>query len=74
MKPMSIIGALLIVAGILGFLFGGFDYSTTETVAEIGNVEIKDTDEERFEVSQYASGAILATGLVLFIVGMRKKA
>ena len=73
MKPMSIIGILLIIAGIAGFLFGGFDYTTTETVAEIGNVELTDTDEERFNISPYASGAVLVTGLVLLVLGARKK-
>ena len=38
MKPLSIIAVLLIIAGIAGFVFGGFDYSTTDTVVEIGNM------------------------------------
>lgn len=73
MKPLSIIGAILIVAGIAGFIFGGINYSETETVAEIGNVELQDTDDKRLNISPYASGAILATGLVLLVLGVRKK-
>lgn len=73
MKPMTIIGAILIVAGIAGFVFGGFGYSETETVAEIGNVQVQDTDEERVNLSPYASGAILATGLVLLVLGARRR-
>ena len=73
MKPINIIAVLLIIAGIAGFVFGGFDYSTTETVAEIGSLEIKNTDENRLSVSPYAAGAILATGLVLLVLGGRGK-
>lgn len=73
MKPLSIVGALLIIAGILGFIFGGVNYSETETVAEVGNVELQDTDDKRIEIPPMASGAILVTGLVLFVVGMRRK-
>lgn len=73
MKPLTIVGMLLILAGILGFLFGGVDYSETETVAEIGDIQLQDTDKKRLEIPPLASGAILVTGLVLFVVGMRRK-
>lgn len=73
MKPLSMFGALLIVASILGFIFGGLNYSETETVVEVGDVKLQDTDDKRIAIPPIASGAMLVTGLVLFVVGVRSK-
>lgn len=73
MKGISIVGAILIAIGILGFVLGGVSYQETETVAEIGDFSLKDTDEKTFSLPPLASGAILGTGVILLILGVARK-
>lgn len=69
---MKILGVVLILAGILGFVFGGFKFKETDKVADIGPVEINKEQTHSFPVTPIASGAILLAGIVLLVVGVKK--
>lgn len=69
---MKVLGIVLIVVGILGFVFGGFKFKQTEKVADLGPVEINKQETHSFPIAPLASGAILIAGLVLVVVGARK--
>ncbi|WP_428311358.1 DUF3185 domain-containing protein [Hydrocarboniphaga sp.] len=69
---MKILGVVLILAGILGFVFGGFKFKETDKVADIGPVEINKEQTHSFPVTPIASGAILLAGIVLLVVGAKK--
>ena len=71
---MKGLGVVLIVLGILGLVFGGLTYSRKTTVAEVGPLEIKATEKESLPIAPVASGAAILAGLVLVVVGSRKKA
>lgn len=66
-------GVVLIVLGILGFVFGGVVFKHDEKVADIGPIEIEKQETKSFPVTPVASGAILLAGLVLLMVGARKR-
>jgi hypothetical protein len=70
---LKIFGVVLIVLGILGFVFGGFKVKETEKVADLGPIDINKTETHSFPVTPIASGAILLAGVVLVVVGARKK-
>ena len=47
MKPLSIAGIVLIVLGIIGFVYQGFSYTTRKDVADIGPIHAtKDTTHD----------------------------
>lgn len=69
---MKIFGVILILAGIAGFVFGGFKFKETDKVADIGPVEINKEQTHSFPVTPIASGAILLAGIVLLVVGAKK--
>jgi hypothetical protein len=69
---VKIFGVVLILAGILGFVFGGFKFKETDKVADIGPVEINKEQTHSFPVTPIASGAILLAGIVLLVVGAKK--
>lgn len=71
---MKGLGIVLIVLGILGFIFGGIAFTRTETVADIGPIEIQATEKERIPIAPIASGAAVVAGLVLVLAGARKRA
>lgn len=71
---MKGLGIVLIVLGILGFVFGGIAFTRKETVAELGPIEIQATEKESIPIAPIASGAAVVAGLVLVLAGARKRA
>lgn len=69
---MKVAGIILVVLGVLGFVFGGFSFFTTEKVADIGPIEIQKEERRSFPVTPLASGAALVAGLALVVIGARK--
>ena len=47
MKPATIVGLLLIVLGIAGFVVGGVSFTRTKKDAQIGPVEINHQSRRR---------------------------
>jgi hypothetical protein len=71
---MRVIGAVLIIAGILAFAMGGFKLTRKEKVADIGPLEISQTKSERVVVPPLAAGAAVVAGIALLAFGARRRA
>ena len=69
---MKIFGVILIVLGLLGFIFGGFSFTQSEEVADLGPIEIEQEQTRTIPVAPIASGALVVTGIALVVVGSRK--
>ena len=72
MKASSIIGILLIVAGLAGMLTGGFSFPKDTTAAKIGPLEPKVQERKSVNIPLWASGGAIALGVVLLVLGARK--
>ena len=70
---MKIIGVVLIVLGLLGFLFGSVSFQQEETVADLGPIEIEKEETRTIPIAPIASGGAVIAGIVLVVVGTRKK-
>ena len=64
------IGAVLVILGLVGLMFGGFSYNKTETVAQIGDLKMKATEKK--QVPPVVSGIAILVGAALFFVAGRK--
>jgi hypothetical protein len=74
MKPVAILGVLLIVAGLAALAYQGFTYTSRETVLNIGPLHATaDRDKTVFLPPALGIGAV-AGGVVLLIAGVRKAA
>ena len=72
MNANQIAAIVLIVAGILGLVYGGFSYNKQTTGAKLGPIELKVTEKETVNVPVWVGiGAIVVGGVLL--VGGRKK-
>ena len=71
MKPLLILGIVLIVAGVALLALRGIPY-TKEHRAEIGPLKLKADEERTLPIPPIASVAILAGGVVLVVLGMKK--
>ncbi|MFT4194873.1 hypothetical protein [Ottowia sp.] len=72
MKATSVIGILLIVAGLAGVLTGGFSFTRDTTAAKIGPLELKVQERKSIDVPLWASGGAIALGVLLLALGARK--
>ena len=72
MNPIKLIGVVLIVAGTLGLIYGGFSYTKDTTALKIGPIELSVKEKETINVPVWAGiGAIVIGGLLL-VFGGRK--
>jgi hypothetical protein len=70
---MRIVALVLIVAGLLGLVYGGFSYDRDKTAVKLGPLEVKVTQKETVNVPVWAGvGAIVAGGLLLAFGGKSK--
>jgi TRAP-type C4-dicarboxylate transport system permease small subunit len=68
MSAVRIVGIVLIVAGILGLVYGGFSYTKERHEAKIGSLELSLEDKETVNVPVWAGvGAIVVGGLLLLV-------
>lgn len=72
MNPTKLIAAALIVAGVLGLLYGGFSYTKNTTAVKLGPIELAVKEKETVNVPMWAGiGAIVVGGLLLVMGGKR---
>ena len=69
---MRTLGIVLIVAGILMFVFNGFNYQTEKRVADIGPLKIDKTENHRIGWPMYAGGLAIICGIVVLVTGKKK--
>lgn len=72
MKGTTIIGIVLIILGIIGFIIGGFSFTTKEEVADLGPLEIEKEETHSVPITPIASGIAVISGIVLVLVGSKK--
>jgi TRAP-type C4-dicarboxylate transport system permease small subunit len=68
MSAVKIAAIVLIAAGILGLVYGGFSYTKETHEAKIGSLELSVKDKETVNVPVWAGvGAIVVGGLLLLV-------
>ena len=70
---MRILGVILIIAGIAGFLVTGVSYTTSEQVIDVGPLQVEREEERSLPITPLASGILVVVGGVLTMVGMRRE-
>jgi hypothetical protein len=61
------IGIVLVVVGLVGLAWGGFTYTTTEKVVDIGPIHATHEKTHNVPLPPIAGGLALAAGIVLLI-------
>lgn len=72
MNPIKIIGALLIVGGVLGLAFGGFSYTKQTHEAKLGSIQLSLSERETVNIPLWASIISIVAGVGLVVVGGKK--
>ena len=72
MSTTKIIGILLIMAGVLGLIYGGFSYTKETHTTQLGPLQLKVEEKETVLVPVIASAGALVLGLLLIVAGKNK--
>ena len=73
MNAARIAAVVLIVAGVLGLVYGGFSYTRETHEAKLGPIALSVKDKERVSVPVWASVGAIAIGGLLLLFGGRKR-
>jgi xanthosine utilization system XapX-like protein len=72
MKPLAIIGVLLILVGIAGLVVGRFTYTTEQKVLEVGPLVATADKEHSVRIPDIAGIVAVVAGGVLVVVSRRR--
>ena len=70
---MKIIAIALIVAGLLGLLYGGFSYTRDKTAVKLGPLELSVKERETVNVPVWLGVGAIVVGGLLLVFGSRPK-
>lgn len=68
MNAIKMLGVVLIVAGGLGLLYGGFTYTQDTHEAKLGPIELSIKDKKTVNVPIWISAGAIAVGAILLFV------
>jgi len=71
-KPITLVGIALIVLGIVAFTYQGINYTSRETVIDIGPLHATADTQKTIPLSPLLGGLVLVGGIVLVVVGANK--
>lgn len=72
-KTATIVGILLIILGIVGFVAGGVSFTHEKKDVDIGPVQLSHKQTKTMPISPILSTISLIAGVGLVVVGVRNK-
>ena len=72
MTPTKLVGVLLILAGLLGLLYGGFSFTKQTHDIKLGPIELSVKEKESVNIPVWAGVAAIVAGAALLLVGGKK--
>jgi uncharacterized membrane protein HdeD (DUF308 family) len=71
-KPVTLVGVVLIVLGVLALAYQGITYTTREKIVDIGPLKASVDKEKSIPLPPIVGALALVGGVALVIVGSRK--
>jgi hypothetical protein len=72
MSAIKIVAIVLIIAGLLGLVYGRFSYTQETQEAKIGPLELTVKDKQTVEIPVWAGVSSIVAGGVLLLVASKK--
>jgi TRAP-type C4-dicarboxylate transport system permease small subunit len=71
MDAIKLVAVILIIAGILALLFGGFSFTKEKHTAHIGSIDLSLKEKEHVNVPLWAGVAAIVVGAGLLLMRPR---
>jgi hypothetical protein len=72
MKPIMIVGIVLVVLGVAGLVFQGVSYTAREKVVDLGDLHVTAEKQKTIPIPAIVGGLVLAVGIAVVVVASRK--
>ena len=72
MKPLALVGALLIVLGVIGLIVENVSFTERKTVLDVGPLKVQADEQKVVPIPTIAGVVAVVVGLGLVVVGMKK--
>ncbi len=72
MNSIKLVGIALLVAGVLGLVYGGFSYTKDTTVVKLGPIKVTAKEKQTVNVPLWAGIVAIVAGGLLLTLGGRK--
>ena len=72
MKPLMLVGVLLIVLGAIGLIAGGITYKTERESVNLGPIQATVKEDKKIPIPPIVGGLAMAAGVVLVLAGRKK--
>ncbi len=72
MNAARLVGIVLIVAGVLGLVYGSFSYTKDTDAVKLGPLELSVKQKETVNVPVWAGVGAIVAGAVLLVLGSKK--
>jgi len=73
MRPITVLGVVLIVFGLVALAYQGITYTSKETVIDLGPLHATADREKTLRLPPVVGIVAVAGGVVLLIAGVRKR-
>ncbi len=73
MNIVKLLGALLIAAGVLGLVYGGFSFTKETHDLKLGPIELAVKEKESVNIPSWAGIGAIALGAALLLFGGKKR-
>ena len=71
-NPITIVGIVLIILGIVAFTYQGITYTSREKIIDIGPFQATADTQKTIPLSPLLGGLALVGGIVLVVVGAKR--
>jgi hypothetical protein len=72
MKPLSLVGVVLIVLGLVALVYQGITYTSRDTVIDLGPIHATAEREKTIPLSPIVGVAAVAGGIAMLMASARK--
>jgi uncharacterized membrane protein HdeD (DUF308 family) len=73
MRPISVVGVVLIALGLVALVYQGITYTSRETIVDVGPVHATADRRKTLPLPPVVGIAAVAGGVALLIAGARKR-
>jgi len=73
MSVIKIVGIVLIVAGVLGLVYGGFSYTKETHEATLGPIDLSVKEKKTVNIPVWAGAGTIVIGGALLLAGGKKR-
>ncbi len=70
-NPITLVGIVLIILGIVAFAYQGITYTSREKIIDIGPIQATADTQKSIPLSPLLGGLVLVGGIALVVVGAK---